>query len=35
MYYLKLLKETLNMTEKEFEDLKQLESLLGDLKQWI
>jgi len=33
--YLKLLKETLNITEKEFEDLKVFESLLGDLKKWI
>lgn len=33
--YLKLVKESLNITEKDFEDLKQLESLLGELKQWI
>ena len=32
--YLKLIKESLNITEKDFEDLKQLESLLGELKQW-
>lgn len=34
-HYLILLKESLNITEKEFESLKQLESLYGELKQWI
>jgi HEPN domain-containing protein len=33
--FLKLVKESLNITEKEFENLLQLESLLGELKQWI
>jgi len=34
-YFLKLVKESLNITEKEFENLMQLESLSGELKQWI
>ena len=33
--YLKLVKESLNITAKDFEGLKHLESLLGELKQWI
>jgi len=33
--FLKLVKESLNITEKEFENLLQLESLSGELKQWI
>lgn len=33
--FLKLVKESLNITEKEFENLIQLESLSGELKQWI
>ena len=33
--FLKLVKESLNIKEKDFENLKQLESLLGELKQWI
>jgi HEPN domain-containing protein len=35
IYYLKFLKETLNITNKEFEDLEQFESLLGDFNKWI
>ncbi|KKM21722.1 hypothetical protein LCGC14_1632580 [marine sediment metagenome] len=34
-YFLKLVKESLNITEKEFENLLKLESLSGELKQWI
>ena len=34
IFYLKLLKESLNMTNEEFKDLDRLESLLGELKQW-
>ena len=33
--FLKLVKESLNITEKEFENLLKLESLSGELKQWI
>jgi len=33
--YLKLLRESLNITEKEFKELEQLELLSGELKQWI
>ncbi len=33
--YLKLLRESLNITENEFKDFKQLELLSGELKQWI
>ena len=35
IYCLKLLKENSNIKEKEFENLKQFESLLEELKQWI